>query len=183
MNECIAITPTQSAAASLCSRHPQEFACSFIQTSCLRSLFMGKQAPISYFGITRNPAWLEDSHNKGTCFLPFSILLLSPLAPWKQQCMSPRVTTCHPSQEEAACTNTIEEKYWVIPHAWMLQIWKEMFHHHVGQRSPRSWIQMIRWIGKGNRGFHNTWFYWMFRLAVNLQVPVCLELPGYESKK
>lgn len=47
----------------------------------LSSLFMGKQAQISYFGITRNPAWLEDNHTKGTCFLPFSILLLSPLAP------------------------------------------------------------------------------------------------------
>lgn len=112
----------------ICSSHPQEFACSSIQTSLLRSLETqgktGKQAQISYFGVTRNPSWLVDNHTKGTCFLPFSKLLLSPLAPWKQQCVSPSVNTCHPAQGEVVCTNTIEEKYWVIPRAWMLQIWK-----------------------------------------------------------
>lgn len=109
-----AVATLRSLLAAL-SRHPAW------EDYKLSSLFMGKQAPVSYFGTTRNPAWLEDNHTKGTCFLPFSILFLSPLAPWKQQRVSPSVTTCHPSQAEVACTNTIEEKYWVIPRAWMLQ--------------------------------------------------------------
>lgn len=105
----------------------------------LSSLFMGKQAQVSYFGETRNPAWLEDNH-KERHFLLFSTLLLSLVAPWKQWCVSPRVTMCHPSQGKVVCTNIIEENYWVtrvIPCAWMLQIWKQMLHYQVGQRCPQ----------------------------------------------